>query len=112
MARRPALAHGERIGHSGAPATAPSSGDERRPADAGPAASGNITLRVPPSLHGDLLQQAKSRGTTVRAVILAALRKDGFKIAEDDIMDRRTPDRVGRKPKVRPESPLPTPNRR
>jgi len=49
-----------------------------------------LQLYIPHDLYKSLKQAALDRDTTVRAVVLAALKKDGFNVNSEDLKDRRT----------------------
>jgi hypothetical protein len=49
-----------------------------------------LQLYIPHDLYKSLKQAALDRETTVRAVVLAALKKDGFNVKSEDLKDRRT----------------------
>ena len=49
-----------------------------------------LQLYIPHDLYKSLKQAALDRDTTVRAVVLAALKKDGFDVKLEDLRDRRT----------------------
>jgi hypothetical protein len=49
-----------------------------------------LQLYIPPDLYKSLKQAALDRDTTVRAVVLTALKKDGFNVNSEDLKDRRT----------------------
>jgi hypothetical protein len=49
-----------------------------------------IQLYVPTDLYKALREAAFDRDTTIRAVVLAALKRDGFPVAEEHLKDRRT----------------------
>ncbi len=49
-----------------------------------------LQLYIPQDLYKSLKQAALDRDTTVRAVVLAALKKDGFNVNSEDLKDRRT----------------------
>lgn len=49
-----------------------------------------LQLYIPHDLYKSLKQAALDRDTTVRAVVLTALKKDGFNVNSEDLKDRRT----------------------
>jgi hypothetical protein len=49
-----------------------------------------LQLYIPPDLYKALKAAAFDRDTTIRAVVLAALKKDGFNVKSEDLKDRRT----------------------
>jgi len=49
-----------------------------------------LQLYIPHDVYKSLKQAALDRDTTVRAVVLAALKKDGFNVNSEDLKDRRT----------------------
>jgi hypothetical protein len=49
-----------------------------------------LQLYIPHDLYKSLKQAALDRDTTVRAVVLAALKNDGFNVKSEDLKDRRT----------------------
>ena len=49
-----------------------------------------LQLYIPQDLYKSLKQAALDRDTTIRAVVLAALKKDGFNVKSEDLKDRRT----------------------
>lgn len=48
-----------------------------------------LQLYIPQDLYKSLKQAALDRETTVRAVVLAALKKDGFNVKSEELKDRR-----------------------
>jgi hypothetical protein len=49
-----------------------------------------LQLYIAPNLYKSLKQAALDQDTTIRAVVLAALKKDGFDVKDEDLRDRRT----------------------
>ena len=49
-----------------------------------------LQLYIPQDLYKSLKQAALDRDTTVRAVVLTALKNDGFNVNSEDLKDRRT----------------------
>ena len=49
-----------------------------------------LQLYIPPDLYKALKEAAFDRDTTIRAVVLESLKKDGFPVSSDDLRDRRT----------------------
>ena len=49
-----------------------------------------LQLYIPHDLYKSLKQAALDRDTTIRAVVLTALKKDGFNVNSEDLKDRRT----------------------
>lgn len=49
-----------------------------------------LQLYIASDLYKSLKQAALDRDTTIRAVVLAALKNDGFDVKDDDLRDRRT----------------------
>jgi hypothetical protein len=49
-----------------------------------------LQLYIAPDLYKSLKQAALDRDTTIRAVVLAALKNDGFDVKDEDLRDRRT----------------------
>ena len=49
-----------------------------------------LQLYIPPDLYKALKEAAFDRDTTIRAVVLESLKKDGFPVSADDLRDRRT----------------------
>ena len=49
-----------------------------------------LQLYIPQDLYKSLKQAALDRDTTIRAVVLTALKKDGFNVNSEDLRDRRT----------------------
>jgi hypothetical protein len=49
-----------------------------------------LQLYIPHDLYKSLKQAALDRDTTIRAVVLAALKNDGFNVKSEDLKDRRT----------------------
>lgn len=49
-----------------------------------------LQLYIPPDLYKSLKEAAFDRDTTIRAVVLASLKKDGFPVSDEDLKDRRT----------------------
>ena len=49
-----------------------------------------LQLYISHDLYKSLKQAAFDRDTTIRAVVLAALKKDGFDVKAEDLKDRRT----------------------
>ncbi len=49
-----------------------------------------LQLYIAPDLYKSLKQAALDQDTTIRAVVLAALKNDGFDVKDDDLRDRRT----------------------
>jgi hypothetical protein len=49
-----------------------------------------LQLYIPPALYKALKEAAFDRDTTIRAVVLAALKNDGFNVKSEDLKDRRT----------------------
>ena len=61
------------------------------PTKAKPTARGKgLQLYIAPDLYKSLKQAALDQDTTIRAVVLAALKKDGFDVKDEDLRDRRT----------------------
>ena len=56
------------------------------------AKSENLQLKVPAPLKRQLAVDAAANGVTIRALILKALAKSGYKISEDEIRDKRKSD--------------------
>jgi hypothetical protein len=48
-----------------------------------------VTLQMRESLHRELTRRAFESGMTLRGYILNALRKNGLKVTEADLVDRR-----------------------
>ena len=49
-----------------------------------------LQLYIPTDLYKALKEAAFDRDTTIRAVVMSALKKDGFPIRAEDLRDRRT----------------------
>lgn len=49
-----------------------------------------LQLYIPQDLYKSLKQAALDQDTTIRAVVLGALKKDGFDVKPEDLRDRRT----------------------
>ena len=49
-----------------------------------------LQLYIAPDVYKSLKQAALDRDTTIRAVVLAALKNDGFDVKDEDLRDRRT----------------------
>lgn len=49
-----------------------------------------LQLYIPPDLYKALKEAAFDRDTTIRAVVLESLKKNGFPVSADDLRDRRT----------------------
>ena len=49
-----------------------------------------LQLYIPIDLYKALKEAAFERDTTIRAIVLASLKKDGFPVPEKDLRDRRT----------------------
>jgi hypothetical protein len=49
-----------------------------------------LQLYIAPDLYKALKEAAFERDTTIRAVVLASLKKDGFPVSAEDLKDRRT----------------------
>jgi hypothetical protein len=49
-----------------------------------------LQLYIPSDLYKALKEAAFERDTTIRAIVLASLKKDGFPVSEKDLRDRRT----------------------
>jgi hypothetical protein len=49
-----------------------------------------LQLYIPHDLYKALKEAAFDRDTTIRAVVLASLKKDGFNVKSEDLKDRRT----------------------
>jgi hypothetical protein len=48
-----------------------------------------VTLQMRESLHQELARKAFESGMTMRGYILSALRKNGLKVTDADLVDRR-----------------------
>ncbi len=49
-----------------------------------------LQLYIPPDLYKALKEAAFDQDTTIRAVVLASLKKNGFPVSAEDLKDRRT----------------------
>jgi hypothetical protein len=49
-----------------------------------------LQLYIPQDLYKALKEAAFDRDTTIRAVVLESLKKDGFPVSPDELRDRRT----------------------
>jgi len=49
-----------------------------------------LQLYIPPDLYRALKEAAFKKDTTIRAVVLESLKKNGFPVSADDLRDRRT----------------------
>jgi len=49
-----------------------------------------LQLFIPPDLYRALKEAAFEKDTTIRAVVLESLKKNGFPVSADDLRDRRT----------------------
>ena len=70
-----------------APKTNPEQNTAKRPAEDEP--SRQFTLHLRESLHRALAVAALERGTSMRGIILDALKQQGFDVADADLLDKR-----------------------
>jgi hypothetical protein len=49
-----------------------------------------LQLYIPQDLYKALKEAAFGRDTTIRAIVLESLKKDGFPVSPDELRDRRT----------------------
>jgi hypothetical protein len=74
-------------------AVTPPAGSVSMPAKTAPAArpvdDDRLSVMLPAGVVRAVKQRALSEDLTVRAVVLRALRADGFEVADDEIVDRR-----------------------
>lgn len=49
-----------------------------------------LQLYIPPDLYKALKEAAFDQDTTIRAVVLESLKKNGFPVSAEDLRDRRT----------------------
>ncbi len=75
-------------------------GQRKKTVELPPSSSANggrgkgVQLYIPHDLYKSLKQAALDRDTTIRAVVLAALKNDGFTVKLEDLKDRRTQGRA------------------
>lgn len=75
--------------------------------DAGDEAYMTVSFLMPRRLHRSVKVRAAQEGTTVRGMVMRALRAHGFEVPDDELVDRR-PGRAGRRRSGdRPDGPPP-----